>query len=202
MAGSDSWRRGQNRKPLAARLSLIPLEVRIGALNLVPDFDPAVHEYVANTTNAKNGVTVVAPDGVEVSISVNGAMHSNGDAYSWRVGRNVVYIEVTQSDGYSAAYTVYVVKQGALGELTVTSFGAGGVASLDVTPKLTAGFSYRYSVGGSLPALDDDVEGWAVWDGVSDIDADVGDTVVLAEVLLLSGLPVVKKAGAAVVADA
>ncbi len=73
-----------------------------------------------------------------------------------------------------------------LGELTIKSeVGAtSGNTKITVTPELSSGNSYRYSVGASveLPERNADLSGWASWDGVSEITAEDSHKICICEV--------------------
>lgn len=73
-----------------------------------------------------------------------------------------------------------------LGELTIKSeVGAtSGNTKITVTPELSSGNTYRYSVGASveLPERNTDLSGWASWDGVSEITAEDSHKICICEV--------------------
>lgn len=68
--------------------------------------------------------------------------------------------------------------------LTATEGSTSGTTNISASPELTDGRSYRIKVGKNLtaPTLYADLNDWATWDGVSDIAAADGDTVIVAEV--------------------
>lgn len=81
----------------------------IGSLTLVPEFDPSVVEYTAETTNATNGVTAVASDeNAEVTITVNDVELTTEFA-TWDEGENTVAITVANGTDIGV-YTVIVTK--------------------------------------------------------------------------------------------
>jgi len=82
----------------------------IGALTLVPEFDPEVLTYTAATTNATNLITATTDDpSAVIAIEVNSVAHENETAATWEEGENTVVITVT--DGASETeYTVTVTK--------------------------------------------------------------------------------------------
>ena len=74
---------------------------------------------------------------------------------------------------------------GGLGKLTVTSIAGTkqGDTKIAVTPAVTSGNSYKYKIGEMLdvPVKGQNVKGWTVWDGTSDITAATGSEIVVAE---------------------
>ena len=128
----------------------------------------------------------------------------------------VTLANITQSGGDAnqpAAITVAIHCNGApkalagiyLPPLTVVSVpGASeGDTAIYVNPIIEAGHSYKYKVGGSvdLPLYDAVLTtGWTSWDGESDITAETGQQIVIAEVETSTNKA--KKAGKAVVTAA
>lgn len=92
------------------------------------------------------------------------------------------------SEAKADAFVCHVlnIKDSDLETLTVTSTegSTSGTTDIEVTPTLTDGRSYRYKVGKNLtmPTLHADLSDWAKWDGVADITAESGDTIIIAEV--------------------
>lgn len=86
--------------------------LKIGSLELDPDFDPDEDEYEAETTNATNIVTATPADaGATVKVMVGSTEIPNGTAATWATGENVVTITVTAEDGTTTEeYTVTVTK--------------------------------------------------------------------------------------------
>lgn len=89
----------------------------IGSLTLTPSFDPKVTEYAATTENATNTITATAEDGVNISITVNGNAHTNGQPATWSDGANTVNILASAEGKTSTLYEVTVTKQGAKARL-------------------------------------------------------------------------------------
>lgn len=87
-------------------------ELKIGTLDLTPDFDADTTAYTVETENATNVVRAVATDAAaEVEITVNGEKIENGTAAEWKAGENTVKVIVTAADGTTkATYTVTVTK--------------------------------------------------------------------------------------------
>lgn len=81
----------------------------LGSLTLIPDFDPDVLNYTAETVNATNMITVTADESAEVAILVNGVPHLNGTAATWQAGVNEIEITVTEGTA-SQVYTILVTK--------------------------------------------------------------------------------------------
>lgn len=74
-----------------------------------------------------------------------------------------------------------------LGELKVTSArgSADGKTVITVTPELGSGNTYRYKVdpsGVELPERNEDLSDWPSWDGSSEITAEDGHKICIAEV--------------------
>ena len=160
----------------------------LGTLQLVPEFDPEVTSYTAETTDATNKVTATASDPEAVIlIEVNGAAHENDTSATWLVGTNTVTVHVACGE-VEATYTVIVTKAGTLGSLTVASVAGTevGDTAITVTEPLTEGCTYKYQTGADLvvPELDDDLSEWDAWDGESDIAATTGEDIIIAEVAL------------------
>lgn len=86
--------------------------LKIGTLELDPEFDAAEDEYEAATTNATNIVTAVAADaGASIKVTVNDVEIQNGTAATWETGENEVVVTVTAEDGTTTGtYTVTVTK--------------------------------------------------------------------------------------------
>jgi hypothetical protein len=85
--------------------------LKIGALDLTPDFDPAGTTYTAATSNGTNTITATPEDpAASVAILVNGADLPNGTAATWAAGSNTVEITVTK-DTAATVYTVTVEKE-------------------------------------------------------------------------------------------
>ena len=69
--------------------------------------------------------------------------------------------------------------------LKVTSAAGtkAGDTKVTVTPAVTDSNTYKYKVGENLdmPVKGQNVKGWAVWDGSSDITAEAGKEIVIVE---------------------
>ncbi len=99
---------GENPDPAEDSADLASLT--IGALTLTPAFDADTTAYTATTTNATNTVTAAAEDAeATVMITVNGSVHTNGQAATWQTGENTVSIVVTKGTA-TKTYTVMVTK--------------------------------------------------------------------------------------------
>jgi len=87
-----------------------------------------------------------------------------------------------------------------LDNLVVTSIAGTNVGDTKITvsPTLTAGNSYKYQIAdnATLPALDQNVRLWSVWDGTSDITAATGKEICIVE---CDSNYLAKKGGVAVV---
>lgn len=74
--------------------------------------------------------------------------------------------------------------------LTITSIAGTTTGTTDITvsPTLTAGNSYKYIIATEslIPELDQDVANWTAWDGTSDITAETGKYITIAEVTTLN----------------
>ena len=77
---------------------------------MVPEFDPAVTEYAAATTNASNAITAATESDAVIAITVNGDPHTNGEAATWDLGENTVVITLTLEETVVNTYTVTVTK--------------------------------------------------------------------------------------------
>lgn len=68
--------------------------------------------------------------------------------------------------------------------LTVTSVEGSAInkTKITVSPQLTSGNKYRYSLNTSvIPAYHEDLSSWLEWDGASEIEASDGETIMIAE---------------------
>lgn len=109
-------------------------------------------------------------------------MRDDSTTHKWL--RTAVFDSESKADAYICH--VLNITDASLDDLTVTSQAgtAEGTTSLEVTPELTVGRTYRYKTGGSvqLPVLYQDLSDWTEWDGTSDVAATTGDMIVVAEV--------------------
>lgn len=82
----------------------------IGSLNLSPEFNGSVATYTAETTNAKNAITVeTLTEKASAIINVDGTLVANGESATWSTGKNTVTISVKNGTA-SKVYTVVVTK--------------------------------------------------------------------------------------------
>lgn len=86
-------------------------DLKIGSLELSPEFAAGTMAYTASTSNATNIVTAVPASGsAEIAIKVGGNELINGAAASWEKGENTVTIKVTDGEE-EKTYTVTVTKE-------------------------------------------------------------------------------------------
>lgn len=101
--------------------------------------------------------------------------------------QELVALRVTMDVGFMIVKDAAFAKltSGGLGKLTVTSIAGTkqGDTKITVTPAVTSGNSYKYKTGEMLdiPVKGQNVKGWTVWDGASDITAVTGSEIVVAE---------------------
>lgn len=101
--------------------------------------------------------------------------------------QELVALRVTMDVGFMIVKDEAFAKltSGGLGKLTVTSIAGTkqGDTKIAVTPAVTSGNSYKYKIGEMLdvPVKGQNVKGWTVWDGTSDITAATGSEIVVAE---------------------
>lgn len=101
--------------------------------------------------------------------------------------QELVALRVTMDVGFMIVEDEAFAKltSGGLGKLTVTSIAGTkqGDTKIAVTPAVTSGNSYKYKIGEMLdvPVKGQNVKGWTVWDGTSDITAATGSEIVVAE---------------------
>lgn len=101
--------------------------------------------------------------------------------------QELVALRVTMDVGFMIVKDEAFSKltSGGLGKLTVTSAAGtkSGDTKVTVTPVVASGNSYKYKIGEMLdvPVKGQNVKGWTVWDGVSDITAASGDEIVVVE---------------------
>lgn len=82
----------------------------MGAVEISPAFNSAVHYYTAATTNATNTVTATAKDpGATITAKLNNVTANLGSALTWVTGINVVEITVTNG-GTKETYALAVTK--------------------------------------------------------------------------------------------
>lgn len=86
------------------------VSLSVGALTLVPEFDPVITVYTATTSNASNTVSAASYEGATVKITANGEEVANASAVTWEAGDNTVAIIVKNGDA-TKAYTVIVTKE-------------------------------------------------------------------------------------------
>lgn len=88
------------------------LDLRIGNLDLNPEFSADTDAYAVSTENATNTVAAIPADaGAEIAITVNDVAINNGTAAKWNDGANTVKAVVTAADGTTTkTYTVTVTK--------------------------------------------------------------------------------------------
>lgn len=86
----------------------------MGTLTLTPEFNPAITEYTATTTNSTNKITATAKnENATVVIESDDATIASDGTATWVTGDNVVTITVTVEDGADVVekkYTVTVTK--------------------------------------------------------------------------------------------
>ena len=83
------------------------LALTVGALVILPVFDPAITFYTASTPNAEDIITATTTDPAATITIVNGTTAViNGTAATWAIGENVVIITVTNG----SAVTIYTLK--------------------------------------------------------------------------------------------
>lgn len=86
-------------------------DLRIGSLQLSPEFAEETTAYTVTTSNATNTITAVPASGsAEVAITVGDKAVTNGAAATWAAGANTVTIKVTDGD-LEKTYTVTVTKE-------------------------------------------------------------------------------------------
>ncbi len=91
---------------VAAQLSGLTL----GSLELTPAFAAGTTEYTTETENASNVITATGANDAEVTVTVNGAAHTNGTAATWETGANSVVVTASKTGCISTTYTVTVTK--------------------------------------------------------------------------------------------
>lgn len=86
--------------------------LKIGTLEMDPDFDPDEDEYEAATANATSIIRAVPADAdAEIVVKVGSTEIPNGTAAAWAAGENTVEITVTAADGSTQkTYEVTVTK--------------------------------------------------------------------------------------------
>ena len=95
----------QEVKAYKALTSLLALTV--GALVILPVFDPAITFYTASTPNAEDIITATLTDPAATITIVNGTTAViNGTAATWAIGENVMAITITNG----SAVTTYTLK--------------------------------------------------------------------------------------------
>lgn len=86
-------------------------DLRIGSLQLSPEFAAETTAYTVTTSNATNTITAVPASGsAEVAITVGDKAVTNGAAATWAAGANTVTVKVTDGD-QTKTYTVTVTKE-------------------------------------------------------------------------------------------
>ena len=109
-------------------------------------------------------------------------MRDDSTTHKWL--RTAVFDSESKADAYICH--ILNITDASLEDLTVTSQAgtAEGTTSLEVTPELTDGRTYRYKTGPDvqMPVLYQDLSDWTVWGGSADIPANTGDMIVVAEV--------------------
>lgn len=87
-------------------------DIRIGTLDLDPEFAAETTAYAVATTNASNTVTAYPADaGANIEVFVGENEINNGTAAKWVDGENTLTIKVTAADGSTTkTYTVTVTK--------------------------------------------------------------------------------------------
>ena len=98
--------------PASAGVGTGLASLSIGSLTLTPTFDAETTAYTASTANATNTISAVAADAeATVAITVNGAVHTSGQAATWEAGENTVSVVVTKGSA-TKTYTVTVTQTG------------------------------------------------------------------------------------------
>ena len=109
-------------------------------------------------------------------------MRDDSTTHKWL--RTAVFDSESKADAYICH--IFNITDASLEDLTVTSQAgtAEGTTSLEVTPELTDGRTYRYKTDPNvqMPVLYQDLSDWTVWGGSADIPANTGDMIVVAEV--------------------
>lgn len=109
-------------------------------------------------------------------------LRDDSTSHMWR--RTAVFDSEAKADAYLCH--LLNIQDATLEQLTVQSSAGSspGTTSLQVTPELTEGRSYRYMTGSNvqMPSLYQDLSHWALWDGETDVEAATGDQIVVAEV--------------------
>lgn len=102
----------QNVKAPQASADATLAKLKIGNLELSPEFSASTTSYTASTTAATNTVMAVPADmSSYVKVTVNENEINNGAAAKWQEGSNTVTIHVTAADGTTTKnYTVTVTK--------------------------------------------------------------------------------------------
>ena len=112
-------------------------------------------------TSGGSGLTVVSAE-----LNVDGAGNFNNGL-------------ITMSDGSTVDIVITEIDS-----LTLTSEEGSGLAKtiITVSPSLTEGNQYRYKIGKiTAPAKNQDLSSWTYWDGTSEIEADAGAILNVAE---------------------
>lgn len=101
--------------------------------------------------------------------------------------QELVALRVTMDVGFMIVKDEAFAKltAGSLKALKVTSAAGtkAGDTKVTVTPAATDSNTYKYKVGENLdmPVKGQNVKGWTVWDGTSDVTAETGKEIVIAE---------------------
>ena len=127
--------------------------------------------------------------------------HQNPRGINGWVVEGRVYYDAFVLNNKRNAILVSKDKTAALGTLTVTSAAGtkSGDTKITVSPALTSGNEYRYRIADAeeLPVYNETcITGWQEWDGTSDITAETGKTIIIAEV---NASLCCKKAGSAAI---
>lgn len=85
--------------------------ISLGSVDISPEFNADVTNYTAATSNETNTVSATGANGATVTILVNGASHTSGQAATWVDGVNTVTVIATKTGCTSTAYTVEVTKE-------------------------------------------------------------------------------------------
>lgn len=89
-------------------------QLKIGSLQLAPEFDSDVLNYTVTTTNDTNKLTAVAEDEHSIiECKLGDAAVNNNSSLTWAAGENIVTVKVTDDTDATVTktYTVTVTKQ-------------------------------------------------------------------------------------------
>ena len=113
--------------------------------------------------------------------------HENPQGINGWVVEGRIYYDTFVLNNKRNAILVSKDKNATLGTITVTSAAgsAKGKTKITVSPAITSENEYRYRIADSteLPIYNEScITGWSEWDGTSDIEAETGKYIIIAEV--------------------